>query len=381
MNSVEAFLPSEPRRPSSPNAKGPPRVLLVEDEASIRVSVSALLAEEGFDVKTADGGRSALRYLQQTMAGLPDVVILDLRMPDMDGWQFRLEQKQDGRLAEIPVLAVSADQTPQARAVDATAFLPKPFSLDDLVWSLRRILSTRTEFSGPALASPASLAAGIAHEISSPLCCVMGNLDLAVARLDHLSGEPAAEVRSLLEGAAAGTERIRTILSELRWTKSKGAVAGTDVVAVVRLVLRMMTSEIRRRGNVETWYHPVPPVTIPRPHLERVVTNLVANACLAMDVGQSSGNLLRVRVENGPPGLVIIRVADTGGGIPPSLREKIFEPFFTTRNPSEGTGLGLSICRALVREVGGDLGFQNLDQGTEFFVTLPTAQSEPEKTS
>src|SRR6266496_6722379 len=83
------------------------RILLVEDDRSIRDVLRAILEEEGYAVTTAENGRRALEHLRS--GGAPDLIVLDLRMPIMDGWQFRAMQKADPVLATIPVLAVSAD--------------------------------------------------------------------------------------------------------------------------------------------------------------------------------------------------------------------------------------------------------------------------------
>ena len=107
------------------------RVLIVDDDDSIRDFVSMALGLEGCDVRTARDGRDALNVAH---VWRPDLIILDLNMPIMDGWTFRTEQRQSPVLASIPVIVTSAGQNLQVRRelLEPCTFLPKPFELDAL---------------------------------------------------------------------------------------------------------------------------------------------------------------------------------------------------------------------------------------------------------
>lgn len=106
-------------------------VLLVEDDRGVRNAVASILEEEGYSVALAENGRQALERLHS--APCPDLIILDLRMPVMDGWAFRAVQKNNPWLARIPVVAVSADRSAKAAAIDADAYLRKPLDRDVLL--------------------------------------------------------------------------------------------------------------------------------------------------------------------------------------------------------------------------------------------------------
>jgi CheY-like chemotaxis protein len=107
-------------------------VLVVDDETDIRAAVSELLAEEGYQVLDAANGEEAL---QKARAFHPDVVLLDLMMPGMNGWEFRAQQKGDPELAQIPVIVLSA--LGRVQGLDAAGYLQKPFELDDLLTAVR----------------------------------------------------------------------------------------------------------------------------------------------------------------------------------------------------------------------------------------------------
>jgi CheY-like chemotaxis protein len=123
--------------------KSAKRILLVEDAQEISSSVAELLTDEGYEVSCAANGLEALALLQSTEA-LPDLILLDLMMPEMDGYQFRTEQKQNPLWSAIPVVLMTAgvDIRAKARELGARGYLPKPFK--DLNAILDAVGSTLT---------------------------------------------------------------------------------------------------------------------------------------------------------------------------------------------------------------------------------------------
>jgi CheY-like chemotaxis protein len=113
-------------------------ILVVEDDTVIRETMALVLQMEGYAVTGAANGQEALNYLRQTER--PALILLDLMMPVMDGWEFRKEQQQDPTLADIPVVLVSAAGTVQekAAALDAEGFLQKPIEVEQLLTTVQR---------------------------------------------------------------------------------------------------------------------------------------------------------------------------------------------------------------------------------------------------
>jgi CheY-like chemotaxis protein len=109
------------------------RVLIVDDEMDIRQAVAEVLVDEGYQVASARDGAEGL---QQARAFHPQVVLLDLMMPGMSGWEFRRRQKDDPDLSGIPVVVLSA--LGRDGLVDAAGYLQKPFDLDDLLTAVRQ---------------------------------------------------------------------------------------------------------------------------------------------------------------------------------------------------------------------------------------------------
>ncbi len=112
----------------------PTSVLVVDDDAGIRAALMDILADEGYVVDSAPDGRAALELLRQ-QTNRPALVLLDLMMPGMNGWQFRTEQLRDPMLADIPVVVISAgaNAREQLEALDVADYLPKPIAYDRLV--------------------------------------------------------------------------------------------------------------------------------------------------------------------------------------------------------------------------------------------------------
>jgi CheY-like chemotaxis protein len=111
------------------------RVLVVDDEADIRATVSAMLEIEGYDVDEAANGADALHAIETRP---PDLILLDMRMPVLDGWAFASELRRRGHRTPIVVMTAARDAARWAADIAATAFVAKPFGLDDLITAVER---------------------------------------------------------------------------------------------------------------------------------------------------------------------------------------------------------------------------------------------------
>lgn len=142
--------PEEPVVPPPPAEPAPPIVLVIDDEPEIRKLAERALSTHGYRVHVASNGEDAMRRLKEAR---PDVILLDLNMPVMDGWEFRAEQKRlaDARLADIPVLLLTAedDAAHHAARLQAAGVLRKPFDLGALLHAIRTALE-RDEGRSPA---------------------------------------------------------------------------------------------------------------------------------------------------------------------------------------------------------------------------------------
>lgn len=126
------------------NARADHCILVVEDDDDVREVACAILVHEGYAVVQCHNGLEALDYLRSRNTR-PDLIVLDLVMPTMDGWEFRVKQRRDPAISSIPVLAISADTSSRAAAIDADAYLTKPYSSDILLDTIDRIVLGRQQ--------------------------------------------------------------------------------------------------------------------------------------------------------------------------------------------------------------------------------------------
>ncbi len=376
-------------------------ILLVEDDYSIREAVHDILEAEGYDVVQAENGRDALQRLR---AGAPpDLIVLDLRMPVMDGWEFRAAQKNDPALATIPVLAVSADGSAKAEAIAADGYLRKPLSTSTLLDTVARILAQveRQRLLGrleeaERFAALGRLAAGVGHEINNPLTYVSVNVDLAVTEIDlwlaharvHLGDAPGAAVpaagsvptpeslatlREMLEDSRSGLRRIRDVVKNLQ-SLSRPPEPKRELFSLNEVLdesLAMARNHVDHRATVVKRYGVLPPLSGDRSAIGQVFLNLLLNAAQALPEGHAEENeiaLTTLVLE----GELAVEIRDTGAGIPRDVLPHIFEQFYTTKPIGEGTGLGLAVSHRIVTDHGGQILVDSeLGRGSTIRVVLP----------
>jgi signal transduction histidine kinase len=366
-----------PARGEAPFAVGI-RLLVVEDDESIRTTLAETLSDEGYVVTTAAHGREALDMLR--LAAPPDAIVLDLMMPVMDGWEFRIEQRADPLLAGIPLLAMSADLSPKARAIAADGYVRKPIDVPELLRLLQDIIgraARRHLATADRMAALGTLASGIAHEINNPLTYVIANLQTLADRLPTSSDETIRDLSEMVADALEGAERIRRLVKEVQLVSPGQHNERLTNVALrdpLRSALALTENQIKHRARLVCALEPDVYVRGDHERIEQLFVNLLLNAAQAIPEGQAHDNEIRVDVRALPgQGAALVRIEDTGTGIPLAVQERIFQPFFTTKPVGQGTGLGLSICRGIVTALGGQISFQSEPaNGTTFRVVLPT---------
>ena len=206
------------------------------------------------------------------------------------------------------------------------------------------------------LTTMGELAASIAHELRQPLSAAVTNgttcqhwlsedtLDLARAR------KAAQRMMAAAQRASEVMDRIRGLINKT--SSEKISVVVNDLICET---LALIETELRARQIVVATDLAEPPISIvaDRVQLQQVVLNLIMNAAEAMSLVADRTRLLRISSQREPPSSVLIRVADSGTGLDPTIAERIFDPFFTTK--AGGVGMGLSICRSIIDGHGGQL--------------------------
>jgi PAS domain S-box-containing protein len=256
---------------------------------------------------------------------------------------------------------------------------------------------------GEHLESIGRLAAGVAHEINTPIQYLNDSVFFIREAMQDLLAHN-AKLAALLPAGAAADENIEDLQRELppaldRVVDGLGRIAEivrsmkefshvdqremsrVDLNRAINSTLIIARSEYKYVADVETDFKEIPQVTCHGGQINQVVLNLVVNAAHAIAdkvKGTHDKGVITVKtfVENG---FAVVSISDTGGGIPEAIRKRIFEPFFTTKEVGKGTGQGLSIAHNVIKSHGGLLDFvTEVGKGTTFYVRLPLAVEEGE---
>jgi two-component system NtrC family sensor kinase len=221
------------------------------------------------------------------------------------------------------------------------------------------------------MASIGQLVSGVAHELNNPLTSIAGLTELLLERAPEPS-LPHEHLRVIHDQAERAGRIVRNLLTFARkGVAEKVAVDLNDVASRTSLLIMY---ELQLHGiDLESDFHAEPLVVLgDRYELQQVLLNLVNNAVHAVSQLEA-GRPRRIRIETRlQGGTAILRVCDSGSGVPPHLVSYLFTPFFTTKAPGEGTGLGLSLSYGLVKAHGGELVYEAPPEGgAEFRISLP----------
>ena len=238
------------------------------------------------------------------------------------------------------------------------------------------------------LATVGQLASGVAHEINNPLGFSLSNLSTLkdyVAELTKLIADGHRPIPDqtklmledlpvLIEETVDGLHNIQSIVKDLRnYSRDVGdQFTQTDVQACIRSILNMLRNQITSEFDIKVTLDNLPLIDANPGKLNQVFSNLIINAIQAMPAGGEITIDGEVDADE-----LIVRIIDTGPGIPDEILSTLFEPFHTTKPVGEGTGLGLSICRAIIVDHHqGSIEARPIDQGpgTVFEIRLPTSQ-------
>jgi signal transduction histidine kinase len=390
-------------------------VLCIDDEEMIRLTIGDFLEDSGYTVLKAEDGKQGLEIFREKK---PDIVLVDLRMPETDGFDVLSEVVKVS--PETPIIVISGTGVMQdaieAIRLGAWNFITKPiedmtvleFAVRQAVEKAELIRETRfyrenleemvrqrtAELEeahkqlrqAQKMEAIATLAGGIAHDFNNTLGAIIGYTQLTIYKLP-----PDDSLRSYLEQVLNASYRARDLVYQIltfsRRTEQKKKPV--RIASIIKEDLKMLrapipsTIDIRQNIDTETGSTEADPTQI-----HQVFMNLCTNAAHAME---KKGGVLEVILGNAdiqeadaaqhpdlrPGPYIKLTVKDTGHGISPEIKERIFDPYFTTKNKGEGTGLGLAVVHGIVKSHEGAISVESIPgKGSTFHVYFPRTREK-----
>jgi signal transduction histidine kinase len=398
-----------------------PRILLVDDSPAYRRVIQTMLGAK-YEFLMMGNAEEALAKVRSFA---PDLVISDLVMPGIDGYELCRRLRAEPGLQHVPIIMLTSKTGDESRItgleVGADDYLFKPIRQRELtarVTSLLRLRRATLDLEeanahlkkvqaelvrAEKLASLGQLVAGIAHEINNPLNYIYGNTEFLsdymktfsglIDRFQSLPGltdeQKSAiaawkkeadlefvrdDLAKLIEGVRLGAERAAEIVRGLRAFARVGSqieLENVNLAETLDVALTVLRHELRDRVRVTKKFDDIPPVRCDSSRMSQVFVNLMLNAIQAIPAEQEGDIEISLTADARE---ARIAFKDNGPGIAPEAKDKIFDPFFTTKPVGQGTGLGLSISYGIVQQHAGRIEVESEPgKGATFTVVLPIA--------
>lgn len=360
-------------------------VLVVDDTPDNLRLLSAMLTRQNYEVRKALSGARAIASIK---AGTPDLILLDIKMPDMDGYEVCRLLKQDPDTVEIPIIFISAldDVLDKVRAfaVGGVDYITKPFQEAEVLARIEnqlalRELQSRLEMQNDELARSnqdlEQFAYVVSHDLQQPLQSITGYAQIIAMQSDNQLSTKGTEYLAKITEAGDRMQRlIKELLSYARIGQDNETFLSVDCNFVLSHALSNLELAIAR-CNAKVIYANLPIVFGNETQLVQLFQNLISNAIKFSR--QHIKPEIRIAVLPEKSDSWLFEVRDNGIGIPPDSRDKIFESFQRLAAAEEypGTGIGLATCKKIVENHGGDIWVESQpDIGTSFFFKLPAAK-------
>ncbi len=401
----------------------PPKKILIVDDDPLNIEVLVAMLND-FDVKIlkAQGGAEALGIVEKEK---PDLILLDVMMPGVSGFDVAKQLKADRAHRHIPTIMVTAlsDTENKIKGLEAGAddFLTKPVDQTELKARVKSLLKvkgyhdqlqnynqileaevarrtqdlqialTRREnleaqlLRSQKLEAIGTLAGGIAHDFNNILSSIIGFAELAMDEAEK-GTELWDDLDQIIQAGERAADMINQILTFSR--EKPGELRPIQLHLIVKEVAKLLEATLTPNIKLKTRIRSDAYAMADATQILQVLMNLCTNAAHAMS---KTGGELEVRITNvadDDRGLrktlkpvtktyMEMTIRDTGCGIDPAISSRIFDPYFTTKDLGKGTGIGLSIVHSIIENHNGALTFTSKPgQGTTFKIYLPVVEKK-----
>lgn len=390
MNTYEhPMAPTQEKRMTNPHAGK--RVLVVEDDVHLLSGIRDILKLEDYDVQIAKNGQEALNLLKRNPDYPPDIIVSDIMMPYMNGFELLTEVRKEDRWVTVPFIFLTAkgereDQN-RGRQLGADIYLTKPFEAPDLLIAvgaaLDRLDGIRRVKDDEMMSQKRKILTILNHEFRTPLTLVVAYAEMLKDYDKETADVPDGDMVSFLRGVFSGADRLRRLIENfitlveldsgeaektITWRKRPVddlSLLAEDAVRQVRTALHD-----REHTFVVDIADAMPPVLLDVQYMTIAVRELLDNACKFSEAGSTVR--LRIFSENDE---CIIQVADEGRGLPTQEYEKVWQPFYQIdreQHEDQGAGSGLAIVAGVTELHNGRYAVSSVeDEGSIFTLRLP----------
>jgi two-component system, sensor histidine kinase and response regulator len=361
------------------------RILAVDDTKDNLILVQTILESEGYEIDLAGDGIKALQKVEQSP---PDLILLDVMMPGMDGYEVTRRIRNNPALNYIPILLITAfHESSVVEGLDAGAddFIRKPFDTDELLARVRSLLRLKHSLDEQRQMARQreDFVSRLTHDLRTPLVAADRMLDLFQQEaFCKISPEMKQAIAVMIRSNQNLTQMVNNLLEVYRFEAGKKTLnwEKCDLKEIIQeviseltpltdeknLTLKLYSSESDKLGENAGV------VMGDALELRRVFNNLIGNAIKFTDTGGIEIRIVEKPANSTAEGWVMIEVEDSGYGIAPEDQSTIFERFRQGRNKRSGSGLGLHLSHRIVEAHGGTITvISNLGQGSVFTVKLP----------
>lgn len=359
------------------------KILIVDDETQMREVAAMILSDNGYEVLQAEGGKKAI---EQTRTLLPDLILCDVRMPDMDGFQVIEALKETPATACIPFIFltgfVDKETLRKGMQQGADDYLTKPFTSEELLRAVtvrlekRSVIRKMEEQKMEELRENISLS--FPHELRTPLTGILGFSEVLITNNADLSREEVAEIGTRIQKSARRLNRwlenflLMTEVNLWRRDEQKRAILRSLQTPswglVVDQVVRDCAERARREGDLHLQVGNFA-AAMKEEHARKVVSELAENAFKF----SHRGTPVTVSI-SANENFVFTTIEDRGRGMPAEDIQRIgvFVQFDRKRDEQQGAGLGLALAKSLVELYGGSFVIQSaVNVGTRITISIP----------